>query len=174
MDFYVWGRMKSKVYAEPVNDEASLRARILQGFCKIARSCEELARSCEDLASCPRNTTSGVSCSRAIRSQERSRPDPIPTRGVPKIDRKYARKKKSNHRKDLLPVDLLQRRRRLEQKEGLVMYTYREATMIRVTHYELMNPSPRLSLIFAGGGDEISSYHCLQQQWVYKDASTKA
>ncbi|KAJ8933544.1 hypothetical protein NQ318_004974 [Aromia moschata] len=35
MDFYVWGRMKSKVYAEPVNDEASLRARILQAAQEI-------------------------------------------------------------------------------------------------------------------------------------------
>ncbi|KAJ8961398.1 hypothetical protein NQ318_014643 [Aromia moschata] len=27
-------------------------------------------------------------------------------------------------------------------------------------------PPPRLSLISAGGGDEISSHHCLQQEWV--------
>ncbi|KAJ8944512.1 hypothetical protein NQ318_011770 [Aromia moschata] len=34
-------------------------------------------------------------------------------------------------------------------------------------------PPPRLSLISAGGGDEISSHHCLQQEWKYKSRVTK-
>ncbi|KAJ8950218.1 hypothetical protein NQ318_006192 [Aromia moschata] len=46
MDFYVWGRMKSKVYAEPVNDEASLRARILQAAQEIPLAeCRAAAQS---------------------------------------------------------------------------------------------------------------------------------
>ncbi|KAJ8945773.1 hypothetical protein NQ318_013129 [Aromia moschata] len=46
MDFYVWGRMKSKVNAEPVNDEASLRARILQAAQEIPLAeCRAAAQS---------------------------------------------------------------------------------------------------------------------------------
>ncbi|KAJ8951673.1 hypothetical protein NQ318_012214 [Aromia moschata] len=52
LDFFVWGTMKEKVYAEPVNDEAALQERIIQAAREITpaecrAAAQSVVRRCE-------------------------------------------------------------------------------------------------------------------------------